>query len=171
MHEHSKGHARQSFHVIGTWRFKNGGGGRGGGCSGGKQKDLVACKEVRIYWMLERCGGRDHADEEKCQTVLDQADRRHFGTKITEFLRPESTHKMIWAPRCFGSPSPALLVESEWLNSWEGRQLQWCHCRSPLFPSLCINSTKNNPTSRGIGTNVKSRTSTMATLACRWLPL
>lgn len=56
----------------------------GGG--GRKQKVLVACKEVRIYWMLERCGGgRDHADEEKCQTVLDQADQRHFGTKITEF--------------------------------------------------------------------------------------
>ena len=42
----------------------------------GKQKDLVACREVRFYWMLERCGGgggggKDHADEEKCQTVLE----------------------------------------------------------------------------------------------------
>lgn len=62
MHEHSKGHARQSFHVIGTWWLKNGGGRRG--VLRGKQKGLVACKEVTIYWMLERCGGgRDHADE------------------------------------------------------------------------------------------------------------
>lgn len=84
MHEHSKGHARQSFHVIGAWWFKNGGG--GGEVLRGKQKYLVACEEVRIYWMLERCGGgRDHADEEKCQTVLDQADRKHFGTKIIIF--------------------------------------------------------------------------------------
>lgn len=30
---------------------------------------------------------------------------------------------------------------------------------------------KNKPTSRAIGTNVESRTSIMATLACRWLPL
>lgn len=60
--------------------------GEGEGSVQGKQKGLVACKKVRIYWMLERCGGgRDHADEEKCQTVLDQADQRHFGTKIIGF--------------------------------------------------------------------------------------
>lgn len=69
------------------------------GCSGeGESKDLVACKEVRIYWMSEWCSGscgRHHADEEKCQPVLDQADRRHFGTKIMEFLQPEATRSMI----------------------------------------------------------------------------
>lgn len=58
----------------------------GDGLFKGKQKGLVACKQVRIYWMLEQCGGgRDHADEEKCQTVLDQAGQRHFGTKIIKF--------------------------------------------------------------------------------------
>lgn len=70
--------------------------GGGGGLRGKQKKVLVACKEVRIYWMLERCGGgRDHADEEKCQTVLDQADQRHFGTKITEFPAGVNTLKMI----------------------------------------------------------------------------
>lgn len=31
MHEHSEGHARQSFHVFGTKLFKYSGGGVGGG--------------------------------------------------------------------------------------------------------------------------------------------
>lgn len=45
----------------------------------GKQKGIVACKTVRSYWMLERCGGgKDHADEEKCQTVLDRAGPKAF---------------------------------------------------------------------------------------------
>ena len=54
--------------------------------------------------MLERCGGgKDHADEEKCQTVLDQADQRHFGTKITEFpagvnTRDDLSAKMLREP-------------------------------------------------------------------------
>lgn len=78
MHEHSEGHARQSFHVIGASETAV-----GEGVFKGKQKGLVACKQVRIYWMLEQCGGgRDHADEEKCQTIPDQAGQRHFGTEI-----------------------------------------------------------------------------------------
>lgn len=32
--------------------------------------------------MLERPGG-GHADEEKSQTIPDQADRRHFGAEVT----------------------------------------------------------------------------------------
>lgn len=62
----------------------DGGGGGGGGrwgCSEGNRKFPLP-KE-------RRGGGRDHADEEKCQTVLDQADRRHLGAQISH---PESTH-------------------------------------------------------------------------------
>lgn len=57
MHEHSEGHARQSFRVTGAWRFRNGGEEEEeGGCSGGgNKKDLVVCKEVKICWMW--CGG------------------------------------------------------------------------------------------------------------------
>lgn len=44
--EHSKGHARQSFHVIGALRFKNGGGGEvGWGARGrGNQKISLPAK-------------------------------------------------------------------------------------------------------------------------------
>lgn len=43
-------------------------------------------------------------DEEKCQTVLDQADQRHFGTKITEFPAGVNAYydlsaKMLWEPQ------------------------------------------------------------------------
>lgn len=36
----------------------------------------------------QRGGCRDHADEEKCPTVLDQAERRHLGAQISH---PEPT--------------------------------------------------------------------------------
>lgn len=98
--EHSKGscspvipcHWRLEFQ---KWWLRGKRGGVLGEGRGGQRtkKDLVACKEVRIYWMLERCAGEDHAHEEKCQTVLDQADQRHFGTRITEHLQLESSWK------------------------------------------------------------------------------
>lgn len=92
MHEHSKGHARQSFRVTGAWRFRNGGEEEEeevGGAQGGKISSSAGCG-----------GGGDHA-EEKCQTVLDQADQRHSGTKITESppgldALSDPSPKMLW---------------------------------------------------------------------------
>lgn len=57
-----------------------GSGGKVGGCS----------EETGTFaWPKEQRGGcRDHAGEEKCPTVLDQAERRHLGAQISH---PEPT--------------------------------------------------------------------------------
>lgn len=51
----------------------------GGGAR--RKPESSRCKE-------QRGGCGDHADEEKCPTVLDQAERRHLGAQISH---PEPT--------------------------------------------------------------------------------
>lgn len=54
------------------------------GVFNGKQRSHCLQTGEDLLDVRAVCGG-DHADEEKCQPVLDQAGQRHVGTKIAAF--------------------------------------------------------------------------------------
>lgn len=104
----------------------------------GETKRSHRLQKVRIYWMSERCGGgRDHADEEKRQTVLDQASQRHFGTKITEF-----PYWLRWSECQYALGAPVLLFQLNLSGFRDGKANGYSgiHCRSPFLPSTCTST-------------------------------
>lgn len=95
MHEHSEGHARQSFHVIGVFvahRWRCGRGGRAGAQWGETKRSRCLQRgddllDVRAVWVVVEIMQMRRSVKQS----WNQADRRHFGTKITE-MSSESRH-------------------------------------------------------------------------------
>lgn len=144
---------------------------------GGNRKKRSCC--LRERWgstgMLERCGGgRDHADEEKCQTVLDQAGQRHFGTRDHQNFQPE-VDTLKWSECQDASGAPALLFYWIWVflvyfghvNSYSVSIIEV----SLLPTTLHQYWKKKNPLQKESMQTATRGTSTMAPPACKWLPL
>ena len=119
--------------------------GKGGGAQRETKRSRCLQRGVRVYWMLERCGG-DTVEIMQMRRSVKQSwtrlTRRHFGTKITWVSS--------WSQNTWSDLSAKMLREPQ-------------PCSLGLGGSPHHFALKNNSTLGGI-----SGTSSMATPACKW---